>query len=343
MRKKLIGILQVAATFIGTVIGAGFASGREILQFFTQYQAFGTIGSLLSGALIAWIGTKMMLYARRIDAYSFNDLTSALFGDRIGALIQSLLFFIIFGITGVMLAGSGAVFQEQLGWERQIGILVAVLISFMFLLKGVRGLLFVNSLVVPLMIGFVLMTFWANRAGVPYFTKSGPVSWFIPAINYAAFNLSTALVVLVPLAKEFKDEQVLKYGGWLGGAGLGLLLFLSHLMMVGKSDLFFYELPMAELVRPLGETMRLAFIAVIFGEILTTFVGNIFGLSRQLHSVVPKILTVRKSMILLTIGAFMIAQIGYGALVATLYPLYGALCAFIFIYMCWVRLPQKNA
>ncbi|MEK1832032.1 hypothetical protein AAAC51_33515 [Priestia megaterium] len=29
--------LQVAATYVGTVVGAGFATGKEIVQFFTQY------------------------------------------------------------------------------------------------------------------------------------------------------------------------------------------------------------------------------------------------------------------------------------------------------------------
>lgn len=342
MKSKFIGILQVAATFIGTVVGAGFASGREIIQFFTQYHAFGTIGSILSGLLIAWIGTKMMIYAHRIDAYSFNELVAAIFGERLGNVIQALLFFIIFGITGVMLAGSGAIFQEQLGWGRQLGIMLAVFISILFLIKGVQGLLFVNALVVPLLIGFVLITFYTSHAAAQSFPDSGHIRWLLPSFNYAAFNLSTALIVLVPMAKEFKDEQVLRYGGLLGGAGLGVLLLLSHLMMLGKLDIFLYELPMAEMVRPLGETMRLAFIAVIFGEILTTFVGNIFGLSRQLHSVFPKFFSIRMSMMLLVIGAFMIGQFGYGSLVSTLYPLYGALCAVVFIYMCCVRLPKKQ-
>lgn len=342
MKGKVIGILQVAATFIGTVVGAGFASGREIIQFFTQYHAFGTIGAILSGAFMTWIGTKMMIYARRMDAYSFNELITALFGERIGSVIQALLFFVILGITGVMLAGSGAVFSEQLGWSRQIGILLALLLGILFLIKGVRGLLFVNSLVVPLLVSFVLLTFWTNKAGAQFFPESGHIHWLFAAFNYSAFNLSTALIVLVPMAKEFKDERILKYGGILGGCGLALLLLLSHLMMLGKSDIGLYELPMAEMVRPLGSWMHIAFVCVIFGEILTTFVGNIFGLTRQLHSVFPALFTIRFAMLTLIICTFIIGQFGYGSLISTLYPLYGALCAVIFIYMCFVRLPEQQ-
>ncbi|MCO7124971.1 transporter [Sporolactobacillus shoreicorticis] len=342
MKNKLIGIVQVASTFIGTVVGAGFASGREIIQFFTQYQAFGTLGAILSGAFMTWIGTKMMLYAKRLDAYSFNELLSALFGERIGNVIQALLFFILLGMTGVMLAGAGAVFGEQLGWNRQFGIAFALIIGVLFLVRGVRGLLFINMLVVPLLVSFVLITFWINKAGTQLFSESSHIHWLLSAFNYSAFNLSTALIVLVPMTKEFKDERVIRLGGILGGCGLAIILIMSHLMMLGKSDISLFELPMAEMVRPLGTLMHAAFICVIFGEILTTFVGNIFGLTRQLHSVFPTVFSIRFAMLTLVTCTFLIGQFGYATLISTLYPLYGALCAVVFIYMCFVRLPEKK-
>ncbi|MDO3677624.1 hypothetical protein [Paenibacillus ehimensis] len=37
MDKKTVSILQIAATYTGTVVGAGFASGQSIMQFFTVY------------------------------------------------------------------------------------------------------------------------------------------------------------------------------------------------------------------------------------------------------------------------------------------------------------------
>lgn len=40
---------KVAATYIGTVVGAGFATGREIVEFFTVNGFYGTIGICISG------------------------------------------------------------------------------------------------------------------------------------------------------------------------------------------------------------------------------------------------------------------------------------------------------
>lgn len=40
--KNNVSTFKVAATYIGTVVGAGFATGQEVLQFFNRFGAMGT-------------------------------------------------------------------------------------------------------------------------------------------------------------------------------------------------------------------------------------------------------------------------------------------------------------
>ena len=42
-----LNIINVALMFVGAIMGAGFASGREIWQFFGVFGAKGKIGVLL--------------------------------------------------------------------------------------------------------------------------------------------------------------------------------------------------------------------------------------------------------------------------------------------------------
>ena len=44
-------MLKVIFVIIGTLIGAGFASGREIYLFFLQYGTRGKIGIILTGLI----------------------------------------------------------------------------------------------------------------------------------------------------------------------------------------------------------------------------------------------------------------------------------------------------
>ncbi|HZG73426.1 MAG TPA: hypothetical protein VEY51_17960, partial [Chondromyces sp.] len=58
--KNWYGGFQVAAVYIGTIIGAGFATGKEIVEFFSQYGLYGLFGMLFGGYLFISMGTKIM-------------------------------------------------------------------------------------------------------------------------------------------------------------------------------------------------------------------------------------------------------------------------------------------
>ncbi|MCE7699899.1 MAG: hypothetical protein K8E24_014120, partial [Methanobacterium paludis] len=320
MFKKITIVLQIAATFIGTIVGAGFASGREVIQFFTRFGSWGTAGVLFSGLLITLIGTRLMLYAHRTHAGSFDELIVLLFGARPGLVIHSLVFIMLFSVNGVMLAGSGAVFQEQLGWNRLLGMVLSIVIGLFFILKKARGLLWVNSLVVPVLVGFLVLLFIQEGSLSLSLPSRWQTGWAFAAFAYAAFNLTTSLVVLVPFAHEIKEERVLIAGGLTGGIGFAALLLLAHQLILSHPGVMLYEMPTAELVRPVGTAMHLAFAAVIFGEILTTYVGNIFGLSRQLSSIFPSVFPHRRAVALLIAGSLAVGLAGYSSLIRLLYP-----------------------
>lgn len=125
-------VLQIAFTYIGTVVGAGFATGREILQFFTQYGHWATLTIVLTTGLFIWLGTKIMTISRRIGAKSFEDLNKFLFGEKAGVWISLFMFVILLGVNSIMLAGAGSVFVEHLNLSYQTGLFVTMIGTFLF-------------------------------------------------------------------------------------------------------------------------------------------------------------------------------------------------------------------
>ena len=51
MREKGVSTLKIAGTYIGTVVGAGFATGQEVLQFFTRFGIRGLTGIIITTVL----------------------------------------------------------------------------------------------------------------------------------------------------------------------------------------------------------------------------------------------------------------------------------------------------
>lgn len=327
MKKRWGTILQIAATYIGTVVGAGFASGKEIVEFFTVYGLVGLIGILVSGMLFIWIGTKMMLLSHRIGAYSYEELNTYIFGEMVGKVINVLTLLILFGVTSVMLSGTGSIFEEQLGFSYQWGILFTLILCYVVMIKGLDGILAVNSLVVPMMLffSFLIATSLLGHHDFSHvFQKEEPqVTWksLVSPFAYVAFNLAMAQAVLVPLGKEIKDESVLKWGGFWGGIGLCCMLISYHLALSSLPNVAQFNVPIAEVLEDFGSFIHILFLIVVYGEIFTTLIGNVFGISRKMQKFF--VISEKWMIVGILLLSFLISQIGFGSLLGFLYPLFG--------------------
>ncbi|WEK55444.1 MAG: hypothetical protein P0Y55_05135 [Candidatus Cohnella colombiensis] len=336
--KQWAQSVQVGFTFIGTVVGAGFASGREVLQFFTRFGEVGPYLILLSTLLFIWIGSKVMVLAVKLNARSYEDLNKHLFGENGGRWVSHIMLLVLLGVNAVMLAGAGSIFSEQLNWSYQIGLIVTIIACFTILRKGMNAILLMNTLIVPLMIVFTLwITFetfrtpQATEAWTSSIVGISPWAAWLSPLLYAAFNLSMSQAVLVPLGAAIGNVQIIQRGAWIGGIGIGLLLLAGHLAisarMPGISQL---EIPMGGIARELGGWLHGVYVFLIFAEIFTTLVADIYGLTLQLQQ---RTSSSRDMLALLLLFiCFVVGQIGFGTLLGWLYPMFGLL-SLVWLYL----------
>ncbi|MGG3890937.1 YkvI family membrane protein [Metabacillus fastidiosus] len=335
---------QVAAVYVGTVVGAGFATGREIVEFFTKYGFIGIIGITIAGCFFIWIGTKMMIVSKRINATSYQDLNIFLFGRSIGKVVNLLMLIVLIGVTSVMLSGAGAIFEEQLQLSKQVGVIITVLLTLFVMAFGVQGLLSVNVIVVPMLILFSLIVAFQSIGEHTVITtvtdEFGVINWIVSALSYAGFNLTMAAAVLVPLAAEMKDEKVLKRGGILGGILLTVILIGSHISLATLADVSTYDVPMAELMRITFFSFFFIYVLVIYGEVFTSVIGNLFGLEKQILQIVhlPRMIVIACILVI----AIIISQFGYSSLLSILYPLFGKVSLVVLALLIIKRIPKQQ-
>ena len=68
MRKNYINIFQVAVVFIGTIVGAGLASGKEITHFFTSFGYKSFLGIILIALSLLLSGIGITVFSKkRVD------------------------------------------------------------------------------------------------------------------------------------------------------------------------------------------------------------------------------------------------------------------------------------
>lgn len=319
-------LLKIAATFIGTVVGAGFASGREIYQFFSIHQAGGWLGLVVAVFILGFTGAKTFKMGATLRPSSYQDFLVYLLGKRLAVVADVILFVFLIILIGVMFAGCGAVFETMgLGYWMGIGITGFLLV--LILAGKLPGLVVVNLIVVPLMfIGSIGVAIYTMSQGGA-FTPGGSINsnWFPAAWQFSAYNLILSLPVLLSLGKHYSRAPFLKAGGWLGGLILGLMAgaihgaLLNHLPFLQNAPL-----PMAILAKLAGHWVYWGYALILWGEMFTTLLANTYGVVERLISLTGWPFQVW--LIAVTLVGIGFGQIGFINLIGTFYPLFGYIC-----------------
>ena len=328
------GTWAIATAYVGTVVGAGFASGQETLQFFTAYGRAGLLGLALALLLFAGFGMRVLLLGRALGAVSHRPLIRWAVGPRLSPLVDGLLVFFLLGTAATMVSGASAAMLEQYGWARIWGAVLMSGASTATVLLGLRGVVNALAFFAPLLIASVLAIAGYSLAtgpgiagamawrGAPELAAAGP--WWVGAVLYVAYNLVLSIPILAPLGAAARDRDSAIGGGLLGGALLGLGAGAIHLtvasFMPGAGAL---DIPMLYAARSLPAWIPLVYSVLLLGEVYTTAVAMLFGFAarvaetggRRYHAAV-----LGGGAAALVGGLFPFAQV-----IGTLYPVMGIL------------------
>ena len=319
--------VKIASIYVGTVIGAGFASGREIIEFFGIYGLKGILGMIIAGILFSLVGGLLLVKIYNNKIKSFNELVNSIFGEKLGFIIDTIITFSLYTGFSVMISGSGAIFKEELGLPYNIGIITMVIFSFIVFLFSLEGLSFINTVLVPLLIIGIIFTSiyvniregnnFSNVEGVSLSRKGNFIS---SAFLYVGSNSLIILVVFSSLLPLIKDKKTAILGGLTGGVIL-LILGVSILtsMLLYYNEVFQLDIPMLKICNYIGYNYRKLYAIILWIAMFTTALANGFGFMNRLGD--------RKYKLPLTaifcISAIPLAKLGFSNLVGVLYPVFG--------------------
>lgn len=272
-RSDTIGAATAAGALIACLIGAGFASGQEVLQFFTAY---GPVRGLLGAALATGLlggATALLLTRPSAGAPAAGWL------DRAAPAL-------LFGVYALMLAGAGALVQTGYGlpavWGRA-GMLLATLFTVLAGLDRMTGLL---GRAGPLIVAFVLAvgagTLLESPAGSPAPLPDPPArSWWMAALVYAGYNLYLMAPFLRALGDRLPGAATARRAAWLGCGVFGGALALLHLAFCQAPGCLEAAAPTVALAQGLWPpAVRLA-VPVLLAGVYTTAAPLLFSVCGQ--------------------------------------------------------------
>jgi len=330
-KENRISTFKVAATYIGTVVGAGFASGQEILQFFSVFGNMGVFGLIISTALFILFGYIIMDVGRKLNSTSHLKIIKSTGGKYLGTVIDFIITFFLFGALTAMVAGAGAMFSQQFRLPAIWGNLLMAVLTLLTVLTGIKGVINAISFVVPFLLVAVLGVSISSIFVTPkevQFTRvtagSGLVgNWLWAAILYTSYNIVLAVAVLGPLGTKAKNRKSIRNGAILGGIGLGIGAAAIYFALTNNiNSIMNIEVPMATIAGKLSYIIQIVYIIVLLAEVYTTAVGSLYGFTARITDI--KGSSYSKLLIIgATLMAFIASQFGFSNLVKYLYPAVG--------------------
>lgn len=82
--------LKLGGAYIGLVVGVGFASGQEILQFFGGFGIMGLAGGLVALALFTFLLMNLYQIGSRLQTQSHKEAMEFICGKPLGRVVSTL-------------------------------------------------------------------------------------------------------------------------------------------------------------------------------------------------------------------------------------------------------------
>src|SRR5690606_2243110 len=285
MRINLGQTFRISMTIVGTTIGAGFASGREIWEFFGSYGEQELVGILLSMVLYFPPGVIILHIGWKKRTHHYSEVLQVVIGPKLARYFDG--FMILSLLTGVlvMVAGSGATLEQWNG-SFTLGTLLMAGAVVLVLLFDLKGILSLNTILMPVLSVILLLVclqglLSGGETAGPADTEPEGILFPVwpSAITYAAFNMISLLAVLSTMGSQIRHPAEIWIACLLGASCLAGIAGLYNASLLKVSHLISqYNIPLFALIRDYSTIWNLIISLVLWFAIYTTAVSNMHGL-----------------------------------------------------------------
>ena len=281
-----------AAVFISVVMGGGYGTGREVVEFFTRY---GILGGLLGIGVAACVFALVLActyeFARVFQVYDYRTF----FGKLIGPLwicfeiLYLLLFLLVLGVVG---SAAGNILEEEFGISSLVGmagVLVLVIALVYFGREAVEKVLTLWSIgMYVVFVAYFIQVMDHGDVDVLQAVKNGAVEvgWLQGGVLYAMYNLAIAPVLLFSTRAISSRSEAIT-AGLVTGLAVMIPAVLFHVSYaVGYPAVLDEPVPnywmMSQYTTPL---LLGIFLVALLGTLVETGAGLVQGFIERIEAV----------------------------------------------------------
>ena len=325
--KKSASDIKTAFVLFGTVVGAGFVSGAELVRFFPLRGYFHYV--LLAG-LLMYAGFFLLL---KLGAKTggYEQTLRFVFG-KFSSVFKIVISICSAVICASMLAGLDAVLCEGFGSELHFPVFSAAAVTLVFFLsgKGIGAVGIINLCLVPFIFIFIARLAGGYENTATFYGGNHPARCLILVFLYAGMNVFLAAPVVCDSGARGSGS----FSALLSAAAIGFCIsvILSVIFRSGANALT-ASMPLLYAVGGKGKTFSLICVC----GILTTLFSSFY----PLEGYIGKSRRTRLTRFIVCFVLFGFSRLGLKNIVAFAYPILGS-AGLIFLFICAFRLLQEK-
>lgn len=323
-------IVKVIFVMIGTIIGAGFASGREIYIFFNAYNEKGLYGLILSTVLTGMTIYKVLSLIKENDIKDYNNLLLTINkSKKINKIIKIIINIFLVLSYYIMVAGFSGLLEQEYGIPTIISSIIFTLICYFTLKGNIQRIINANFFLIPILIIIIVIIFFinVNLTEINLFNQNiiqdVKYNWVISSILYSSYNSILLIPILIGLSKNVKDKKSNMIISTICSIITLLLgVFIYLMLLQSNNNLAIIELPLVYVIKNFGNIYAIIYTYVMIVAIYTSAISAAYGVLENYNNNIKKY---NSMLLIMSILAIPIANIGFANLVNILYPIFGFL------------------
>ncbi|SDQ04998.1 Uncharacterized membrane protein YkvI [Virgibacillus subterraneus] len=328
---------------IGTTIGAGYASGRELWQFFGHESG---LAILLFTLFFSICCNVIMNVSYEKQSTDYLPVLGDIVGVKLTKLYDVMIFLYLFTTTVVMIAGSGATGQA-FNFSYWWGVLVIAVCLIILFLKDISGLLAMNQVILPLLLGgllYILLIFTMDQELSLFSHLSEQRNW-TAAFPFTALNILPLIAVLGAIGNKVRSKQEIWIASLGSGLTLGTISFIYNNSLIQIADeLLLYEIPLFAILKHYPFGMLIFMSILLWFAIFTTAAAGVLGIVSRLQSIIN--VPIWLLVILILIAMIPLTTLGFSTLISYIYPIYGILNLYVLtrllLYPIWKKMENNK-
>lgn len=335
MKGEISNIIKVACIYMATIIGAGFASGQEILQFFSTYYEGGFYGIIMAGILFSVLGAIILdkVYAERIRNY--DEFLIPTLGHSFGRIMELIVTVFMVSVYCIMIAGLGNVLSDNFGIPFNYGVVLMSVLCMVVIISDIKGIVSLSTIISPVLIaGIIIVGIYILASkdtsafnplgGLAHITNN----WFFSALLYVSYNSIIATVVMCSLLPYLKTRKTGIAGGILGGLFLCAAAFILNLaIFTFYPGIMSSEIPVLNIVAKYSWALSVFYSIILWLAMFVSAVTSGYCFVERVRSKAN--VNLKFIALIMCALAIPLSNFGFSNLIANLYSFFGFMGLFL--------------